>query len=197
MLIQIRPRGFTLVELLIGLAITATLILMAVPSFSIWLQNTQIRTAAEAIQNGVQLARAEAVRRNTSVIFQLTSTLDNSCALSTSGTNWVVSLDSAVGSCGAAPSADLASPTAPRIIQTRSGIEGSRNSTVLSTQSSITFTGLGRTSAGATLSADISNPLGGSCAPAGPMRCMRLVVSSAGQTRMCDPAAVAGSTQGC
>jgi type IV fimbrial biogenesis protein FimT len=38
------------------------------------------------------LARTEALRRNTEVRFQLTSTVDNSCALSTTLPNWVVNI---------------------------------------------------------------------------------------------------------
>ena len=57
-------RGFTLVELMIGIAIVGLSLVMAAPSFSSWIQSTQIRTAAEAVQNGLQLARGEAVRRN-------------------------------------------------------------------------------------------------------------------------------------
>lgn len=71
MLIQ-RQRGFTLLELMIGLVIIAMLLLMGIPAFSIWIQNTQNRSAAESMLNGLQLARAESVRRNAIVRFNLT-----------------------------------------------------------------------------------------------------------------------------
>ena len=199
MLSRPEPRGFTIIELMVGVALMATLMLIAAPNFSTWLQNTQIRTAAEATLNGLHLARAEAVRRNTPVIFQMTSTLDNSCALSTTGTNWVVSLDPVAGSCGTAPSADLATPGAGRIVQVRASGDGSKNATIQASQSSITFNGLGRpTTAGMTVA--IRNPTGGSCAPTGPMRCMQVAVSSMGQVRLCDPqapSALSGNPQGC
>jgi len=197
------PRGFTLVELLVGIAVMAALMLLAIPGFSAWLQNSQIRTAAEAIQNGLQLARAEAVRRNAAVIFQLTSTLDNTCALSTAGKNWVVSLDAAAGSCGAAPSADLAASAPPRIIQARGGSDGSTNATILASQSSITFNGLGRVTPvpAGNITIDIKNPTGGTCAglagTGGPMRCMQVNVSPAGQVRMCDPRFSSPDPQAC
>src|SRR5690349_20414790 len=41
----------------------------ALPSYTAWMQNTKIRNAAESVQNGLQLARSEAVSRNTSVQF--------------------------------------------------------------------------------------------------------------------------------
>ena len=75
-------QGVTLIELLIAIAIVAILAGIAVPNFTTWLQNTQIRTATEAVKNGLQLARAEAIRRNEPVNFVLSSV---------TGTNWTVS----------------------------------------------------------------------------------------------------------
>ncbi len=193
----------TLIELMVGIAIVAVLLAMAAPSFSNWLQNTQIRTATEAIQNGLTLARAEAVRRNTPVRFQLTNTLDNTCAISTSGTNWVVSQDDPTGLCGnAIPDPSNTNPPAPRLIQTRSGSEGSRNAQVTAApQGFVVFNGLGRLTnplAGATI--DVNNPIGGNCVTdttPGPMRCLRVAVSTGGEVRMCDPAFASTDPQGC
>lgn len=191
--------GFTLIELMVGLAIFAFLMVMGAPSFATWVQNSHIRTATEAIQNGIHLARAEAVRRNMPVRFQLVDNLTVSCALSTSGRNWVVSLDSAAGNCDASPTADLAAPTTPRIIQVRAGSEGSANAVVAADQSSITFNGLGRATGASATTVNITNPTGGSCYLAsGPMRCMRIVVSAAGQVRLCDPfISLSSDAQGC
>lgn len=198
----------TLIELMVGIAIVAMLLMLAAPSLTTWIQGTHIRTAAEAIQNGLTLARGEAVRRNTTVRFQLTSTLDSSCALSMSGTNWVVSLDDPSGLCdSAAPDSADPNPPAPRIIQKRAGAEGSRNALVASTQFSVVFNGLGRVTPPANISIDITNPTGGACIPTLPavpaagqtMRCLRVVVSPGGEVRMCDPAFVFSTTnpQGC
>jgi type IV fimbrial biogenesis protein FimT len=190
----------SLIELMVGIAIVAMLFSFAAPSFSTWIQGTQIRTAAEAIQNGLMLARAEAVRRNTTVRFQLTSTLDSSCALSTSGTNWVVSLDDPTGACNSAAS----DTDAPRIIQARAGAEGSRNASVAATpQSAVVFNGLGRVTpvpAVNNIKIDIKNLIGGACvadATPGPMRCLQVVVSTGGQVRMCDPKFPSTDPQGC
>jgi type IV fimbrial biogenesis protein FimT len=193
-------RGMTLIELMVGIAIVAILFTLAAPSFSTWIQGTHIRTAAEAIQNGLMLTRAEAVQRNTQVRFQLTDTLDDSCALSTTGTNWVLSLDDPSGACASAPS----NTSAPRIIQTRAGAEGSKNAIGAAGQSVIVFNGLGRVTPvpAGNINIDISNPIGGACAAdvtPGPMRCLRVEVSTLGQVRMCDPAFVFSnaSPQGC
>src|SRR5450830_1341836 len=83
MLIMRLQRGVTLIELSITIAIAAILIALAVPSFKIMLANAQIRTAAQALHDGLQLARVEAIRRNERVIF-------------TKGTQsaWTVSIES-------------------------------------------------------------------------------------------------------
>jgi prepilin-type N-terminal cleavage/methylation domain-containing protein len=59
--------GFTIIELMITLAVLGVLLALGMPSISSWLQNTQIRTAAEGMVSGLQLARAEALRRNANV----------------------------------------------------------------------------------------------------------------------------------
>lgn len=79
-----RQTGVTLIELMIGLAVLALLLVMAAPSYGVWLANTRVRNAAESIQNGLRLARNEAVQRGVNARFELTSTTDASwqvCAL--------------------------------------------------------------------------------------------------------------------
>jgi len=191
-----RQRGFSLIEFGIGLVIVSLLMTMGIPGFSNWIQNTHIRTAAEDIQNGLQLSRAEAVRRNQPVSFQFTTAADNSCALSTANGNWVVSLDDPTGACASTPS-DTA---APRIIQMRDAAEGSVNAAVAAGQASITFNSLGRVTnaLAGNISIDISNPTGGAClAAGGGMRCLRIGVSTLGQVRMCDPSLASSNSQGC
>jgi type IV fimbrial biogenesis protein FimT len=191
--IQKGQRGFSLVELIVGVLIIGILMATAAPALSNWVQNSQIRTTAQAILNGLQLARGNAVHRNANVRFQLTSTLDDTCVLSTTNSNWVVSLDDPTGECGDAPS----DTDVPRIIQKRSSGEGSGNAVVATTgQSTFTFSGLGSlTTTAGTIS--VTNPTGGACAPAGPMNCMNIVVTIGGQVRMCNPAKAATDPQGC
>jgi type IV fimbrial biogenesis protein FimT len=206
--------GFTLIELLVGITIVGILFIMGVPSFKSWIQNAQIHTATEAIQNGLELARAEAVRRNTLVRFQLTSTLDNSCVLTTASGNWVVSRDDPTGNCAGAKLndtyniSDTSNNPAPGIIQLRPGNEGSANAVVASQEltsagvtpatpiynGSIIFNGMGRVStlsvtAGDNVQINITNPtVGGTCKLVGGlMRCLRIVISSGGLIRSCDP----------
>jgi len=187
-----QQRGFSLIELIVGMAIFGILLALAIPSFSGWLRNTKLRTAAESLQNGLQLARAEAVRRNTAVRFQLVTTTDSSCALDTGGPHWVVSLDDASGKCDVAPS-----DTDPRIIQLRNRTDGSDSNTVLAAgQPSFVFNGLGRlTSAASTINITHSVVACGTATDSA--RCLRVAVSAGGQIRMCDPALPTGDAQGC
>lgn len=185
-------RGVTLVELMIGVSLLAFLLMLAGPGFSRWLQNSQIRTAAEALQNGLHLARGEAVRRNQTVRFQLTTTLDNGCSLSATARNWIVSMDDPTSKCASSPD----DAVDPRILQVRPAGDGSPNAAVTADVADVAFNGLGRASAARTI--NITNPSGGTCAAAsGPMRCLRIVVTPAGQLRLCDPARPTTDPQSC
>lgn len=66
-------RGFTIVELLVTIAIFALLAAMAVPTLRSVMANTRIRAAGQSLQNGLAMARNEAVRLNTQVEFVMTA----------------------------------------------------------------------------------------------------------------------------
>jgi len=179
-----------MIELMIGLVIVGILLGIGAPALSVWIKNGQISATADAIQNGLQLARSEAVHRNGMVRFQLTTTVNNACALSTTNSNWVVSQNDPTGACGTPPSDTVA----PFIVQVRPSSEGSGSATDSAGQSLVCFNGLGRQSSDPTCPAptsvtfSITNPAGGTCRSAGGvMNCLNVVVSSAGQIRMCDP----------
>jgi type IV fimbrial biogenesis protein FimT len=175
-------RGLSLVELMIGLAILAILLFGAVPNFAIFLQNTQIRNAGESVLQGLNLARAEALRRNSSVRFQFVSDLGTDCTLVTNALNWVVSTQNAAGRCDETPGA-----TATEIVQIQSARDGTASVILASDASTITFNGLGRTGATATINL---GSVSGTCehlAADGTMRCLRILVSAGGQIKLCDP----------
>lgn len=189
-------RGFSLVELMVGLAVSAILLMIAAPSMNLWLQNGQIRNVAEAMQSGLQLARAEAVRRNARVRFQLTNSVEAGCSVTATGNNWVVSLDDAAGQCAAGSS----ETDSPRIIQIYRASEGGRNAQVTAGQAVFEFNALGRLTqtTPVLIDIDIDNPATGSCrAGGGRMHCLRLEVTTNGQIRMCDPAAAATDARSC
>lgn len=196
-------RGVTLVEVIVVMAIIAMLVMVGAPSFSTWFSNSRIRTTAESMLAGLQLAKSEAVARNTRVRFQLTSTLDNACVLSVTGANWVVNVDpnadpdAVVGLCANAPD----DAVAPFILQARPAAAGSGSTQVVASASTVVFNGVGRQPApvpAGNLTIDINNPAGGTCLDAGgELTCLRIVVSPLGQIRMCNPNFPAGDPQGC
>jgi type IV fimbrial biogenesis protein FimT len=180
-------RGMTIIELMIGLAIMAIVLFVAVPAFTIFLQNQQIKNAAQTVMQGLNTARAEAIRRNESVRFQFVSNLTAGCALSTTSLAWVVSLANPAGNCDA-EAGDMG--TAAQIIEKRSATEGTRNVGVATTGgTTATFTGLGRLSGAGITQIDFSN-VTGTCehlSVTGKMRCLRVVIAPGGEARMCDP----------
>ncbi len=58
-----RSRGFTLVELLVGLTLVALLSAGAWPNLAPWLGRQRVKAAAEALANGLNEGRFEAARR--------------------------------------------------------------------------------------------------------------------------------------
>ena len=178
-----RARGFTLIELLITVSVLAIVLMLGLPNISAWLHNTQIRNSADAMIAGLQFARAEALRRNRPVRFNLVDTLDASCSLAAGGPHWVVSMADPSSKCNV----DASDAVDPFILQKRSSQEGSQNAAVNASGSSVTFNGLGSTNGALQIS--VTNPNGGPCqSAAGPMRCLQVNVSSSGSVRMCDPA---------
>lgn len=66
-----RQKGFTIVEALVAIGVLAILASLAAPSFETTLVNFRVRVTAEGLVSGLQLARAEALRRNQPVRFTL------------------------------------------------------------------------------------------------------------------------------
>ena len=163
--------GVSLIELIISVVILAILAAAGAPSFAQFIQNRKVRTGAEGVIQGLNLAKAEAVRRNTSI--QIAIAAD---------TGWVVGCTTAV-----ADNDGDGQPDCPGNIQTRPANEGS--SGVRSTAITLTFNGYGKIPAlAASSNIEIDNPTAGTCeASGGNLRCMRIVVSPAGQVRSCDP----------
>lgn len=84
---NIGQRGFTLVELMVTLAVLAVLIGIAVPSFQNIIARNRLTSITNEMVAALQLTRIEAVRRNTRVVFCPT-TDGATCA----GNNWLRSI---------------------------------------------------------------------------------------------------------
>lgn len=170
--------GISLIEVLITIAILGVVMALGMPAYGTWIQNTQIRTAAESIMNGLQTAKNEAVRRNVSVQFKLDSG---------STSQWRVNL-------GSSPDDNP--------LQSRSGDEGTPNATVTRTPGdadTVTFSSLGRVVANADATAsltqlDIDNT---QIAVVADRRNLRIIIPPGGAFRMCDPKVAAGDPRAC
>jgi type IV fimbrial biogenesis protein FimT len=180
---RIAQRGFNLIEVMVTLTVLGVLIALGAPSFGEWLQSQQIRAATEAIVNGMQVARGEAIKRNLAVQLVLEPP--------TSG--WTV-CEATISPCN---SSLLASPlTAVNVIQSRSSQEGTSNANVRQTPDTavaVTFSPLGSVppknfDGSDTLTRiDVVHNRAACLADSGSVRCLRVVVTGGGSIRMCDP----------
>ena len=200
----VRARGATLLELVIAIALAMFLVLLGLPSFSAYLQNSKLRSTAESFLAGLQRARAEGMQRNsysdtTRAHIEFVLTDDdvgginvNTAALSNTGRSWMVRwgdssglfsrLDSKIGAEGAGTT------SAPAVQVAGTDANGTQVLGVI-------FDGYGAPhgmvssgSAALPIGFLFTNPTGGACAPGGPMRCLKITISIGGRIRLCDPA---------
>lgn len=109
--------GFNIVEMMITITVLAIVLSIAAPMYTQFIASTQVRSVAESIRNGLQLARTEAVKRNMTVTFTLND-----------DTSWSVR-------CA----------TCATDIQAKSAHEGSSGAVTLDSTGTVTFTSLGIT----------------------------------------------------
>jgi type IV fimbrial biogenesis protein FimT len=158
-------RGFTLIEIMISIAVLALLIMVGIPSFTTFIQNSRIRVAADALLNGMQTARNEAIRRNECVQLKISSQ-----------TAWAVS------TCRDPDTA----------LQSRTQLEGTDNvGSVLAPDGAdtVSFNGLGRIvnpnpgdGSVPLTQVDVANAALGTDG-----RPLRIIIPTGGGVRMCDP----------
>lgn len=194
-----KSAGFTLMEMMITLVIFIALVAISIPSMrSLW-QNNQLRTSADSLLSGAQIAKSEAMKRNARVYFFLTSTLSSDCVLGSDSRFWVVSLAPPNGMCEVFPSPTIA----PQIIQTGRLADVTGNITVNATDSAnsaayaVGFNGSGFVANNADASSSITNidvdaPKMGTDAHQ-----LRIQVSSSGRIKMCSIGADAGDARAC
>jgi type IV fimbrial biogenesis protein FimT len=175
-----RSRGFTLIEVLVAISLAVILTLLSLPGLTTFLTNTNIRSAAESVHEGVKRAQVEAVKQNTQIEFLL---------------------DPLVGWQIVDPNADDPVTMAPpKVLDTVSFAEGSDRAlvTVLPAKSpGVTFSGLGRVLAKNGDGTDPLTQIDVSTTASGPHHDLRVVIAGTGGIKMCDPALPVDDPKGC
>jgi type IV fimbrial biogenesis protein FimT len=195
-----RDRGFSLIELLVAVSVLAILMAVAMPNFTAWIRNAQVRTVADALQASIRLAQTEAQRRNQSVV--LFRTTDASCALTATanaaGMRW-----------------QIRSVPNPLMTDAADGPAAIQCGTLSEAGSQVTLSG-SETAAALCFSSDgrqtsLTNPtsIGLNCTAGATWyrvepstshaenRALRLDVSLSGAVRMCDPNKATTAPDGC
>jgi type IV fimbrial biogenesis protein FimT len=176
--------GFSLVELLIGIGIASILMLVAMPNYTDWMTNTEIRTGAQSIADGLRVAQTFAVKRNSRVQFRLDPVGGPPF------TGWSV--------------LDFDNPTPPILQQNyfRSGADRMTLTTTPAAARFVTFNGFGRANPA---NPDLSVPIDLMNVTGAPVTAtthpLRVITSANPLTgagiRMCDPALPASDAKAC
>lgn len=165
MLIQSKQSGFTLVEMVIVVALLAILASFAIPSYQNMVQDSLVRNAATSIQTGIQLARGEAVKRNARVQLDLRGT----------HSAWSVCLSPVVDG-DPCPDPDDAATT----IQSKDVGEGSSSNVDVTGAGPFIFNAFGILTSGAG-SITVANSDGSA-------RELQIQIGAGGSSKVCDPA---------
>jgi len=185
--------GFTLIELMVTITLLAILLSMAMPSFTTWVRNAQVRTVSDALQNGLRLAQAEAVRRHRQVVFFRTD--QTAC-------NTTITADSN-GAFWSVRTVPLVAGDAVEVVQCGVLSDVAAGVTIAG-PAAVCFNSGGRKVANATPGGGqaCTLPVGGTStfdlSSTNADRPLRVLVALGGSVRMCDPAkALASAPDGC
>ncbi|WP_019653832.1 pilus assembly FimT family protein [Variovorax atrisoli] len=194
-----RSEGFTLVEMIVVVAIMALLAALATPSMLGWVRNNKIRTVSDSLQNALRQAQTEATRRNRQVIFSLTdnSPTTNTYTTKVNGSNWAIST---VVPTDSDTTATFVEGGILLNVGSNVAITGPQTSSNAAT--ALCFSSIGRL-----VQNDTPGPTGARCRAEAARydiamsdtktgdRPLRVTVAVGGQVRMCDPARTLSASQ--
>lgn len=169
-----RHSGYSLVELVVAMAVLVTVSLFGLPAMQSATGNAQTRAVAESVLHGLQQARVEAIKRNAAIVFVLSS-----------DSSWQLGCAEVTATC-------------PAQLTRKTAKEGS--TTPLTIQSSawtVRFSSFGSRDPGlqpALSQVDFSNP----AVPLASRKSLRVLLAAGGDSRMCEPSVVtAGDPRAC
>jgi type IV fimbrial biogenesis protein FimT len=167
-------KGFTMIELMIVVAILAIIASIAFPSYRTYIENSRIRNAAESIQNGVQKARTAAVQNNARVSFTLGA---NSA--------WTIGCTTATALCPAEIEKHVVGATMATVTTTKTPAAATQ----------IFFTNLGTRDATAGQLTQIT--IDNTKLATADSRELNVTIGAGGNVRMCDPNLPTGNLRAC
>lgn len=162
--------GFTIIEVMMVLAIVGILSAFSLPAFNAWMADSQVKAASEHYMSGIRLAQAEAVKSGQRVEFFLTEVVPTAgAATSASGKNWGVQ------------SMDLLNPNQVEELIQSAVISGQYSQiTVNANTAVLAFNSIGRVANIAqNAQVDVTHPKSNDR--------LRILISTTGAMRLCNP----------
>jgi type IV fimbrial biogenesis protein FimT len=87
-MIAVSQRGFTMIELMIVLAVTGVLMAIAMPDFARATRSIQLSHQAKEMAGAIKLARAEAIRRGQTVVMCRSNAAQTACNTGSPSAQW-------------------------------------------------------------------------------------------------------------
>lgn len=88
-----RTQGFTLIELMVTIAVAAILLSLALPSFRNMIVTSRLNSVSAELTDAIGFARFEAIKRNRTIVFcRVANETATNCATGANWSHWVVGL---------------------------------------------------------------------------------------------------------